>query len=192
VLVVDRYAGYNQAPCARQYCYAHLLREVEDLAKEFPADAEVQRFATPLGEALAQAMQLRGRGLTRPTFGQEAARLRGEIQAMAAAPARHPGVQKIRGIFREQAEQLYHWARHPSIPAENNRAERELRPLVIARKLSFGSRSARGLRTREVLMSILHTLGKRTDDVFTRLVQTLDTLAAHPQRRLYPLLFNSS
>lgn len=192
VLVVDRYAGYNQAPCARQYCYAHLLREVEDLAKEFPADAEVQRFATPFGEALAQAMQLRGRGLTRPAFRQEAARLRREIQTTAAAPARHPGVQKIQGIFREQAERLYHWARHPSIPAENNRAERELRPLVIARKLSFGSQSARGLRTRETLMSVLHTLAKRTDDVFARLGQTLDTLAAHPQRRLHPLLFNSS
>jgi len=76
--------------------------------------------------------------------------------------------------------------------AENNRAKRELRPLVIARKLSFGSQSARGLRTRDVLMSILHTLAKRTDDVFARLVQTLNTLAAHPKRRLYPLLFNSS
>ncbi len=63
---------------------------------------------------------------------------------------------------------------------------------MIARKLSFGSQSERGLRTREVLMSILHTLGKRTDDGFDRLVHTLDTLAAHPQRRLYPLLFNSS
>lgn len=192
VLVVDRYAGYNQAPCARQYCYAHLLREVEDLAKEFPADAEVQRFATQLGAALRQAMKLRGRGLALPAFRQEAAQLRGEIQATAAASARHPGVQKLQGIFREQAERLYHWARHPSIPAENNRAERELRPLVIARKLSFGSQSERGLRTREVLMSILHTLGKRTDDGFDRLVDSLNTLAAHPQRPLYPLLFNSS
>ena len=29
VLVVDRYGGYNRAPCALQYCYAHLLRDVE-------------------------------------------------------------------------------------------------------------------------------------------------------------------
>ena len=38
VLVVDRYSGYNRAPCALQYCYAHLQREVEDLAKECPED----------------------------------------------------------------------------------------------------------------------------------------------------------
>ncbi len=40
ILVVDRYNGYNQVPCAIQYCYAHLLREVQDLGKEFL----VQRF----------------------------------------------------------------------------------------------------------------------------------------------------
>ena len=44
VLVVDRYNGYNQVPCKLQYCYAHVMREVEDLAKEFPDDAEVSLF----------------------------------------------------------------------------------------------------------------------------------------------------
>jgi hypothetical protein len=28
--------GDRRAPCAPQYCYAHLLREVQDLEKEFP------------------------------------------------------------------------------------------------------------------------------------------------------------
>jgi transposase len=32
VLVVDRYSACNRAPCALQYCYAHLMRDVEDLA----------------------------------------------------------------------------------------------------------------------------------------------------------------
>ena len=35
VLVVDQYGGYNRVPCRIQYCYAHLLRKQEDLAKEF-------------------------------------------------------------------------------------------------------------------------------------------------------------
>ncbi|MFH1562116.1 MAG: transposase, partial [Nitrospirota bacterium] len=35
VLVVDRYNGYNKVPCEIQYCYAHLLRNVEDLEKQF-------------------------------------------------------------------------------------------------------------------------------------------------------------
>jgi transposase-like protein len=37
VLVVDRYQAYNKVPCPIQHCYAHLLRDVQDLEKqEFP------------------------------------------------------------------------------------------------------------------------------------------------------------
>jgi hypothetical protein len=39
----------------------------------------------------------------------------------------NPGIQKIQDIFREKAARLYHWAESPTIPADNNRAERELR-----------------------------------------------------------------
>jgi transposase len=52
-LVVDRYSGYNRAPCALQYCYAHLLRDVEDLGKEFPAEPEVGAFTGTLSPLLA-------------------------------------------------------------------------------------------------------------------------------------------
>jgi hypothetical protein len=60
VLVVDRYNGYNRVPCKLQYCYAHLMREVEDLAKEFPDNAEVTAFTTAFIPLLASAMHLRG------------------------------------------------------------------------------------------------------------------------------------
>ena len=191
-LVVDRYAGYNQAPCALQYCYAHLLREVEDLSQEFPAQDEVQRFGQRLAPLLAQAMRVRTQGLSLRQFRKTAAALKAEIQATVKASAQHPGIQKLQNLFRENAARLYHWTRHPSIPAENNRAERELRPLVIARKISFGSQSERGLQTREVLMSVLLTLNKQTADGFEKLTQTLDVLAQAPTRDPYHLLFNSS
>jgi len=32
----DRYNGYNKLPVEIQYCYAHLLRTVKDLEKDFP------------------------------------------------------------------------------------------------------------------------------------------------------------
>jgi len=40
------------------------------------------------------------------------------------------------------------------------RAERELRPTVIARKISFGSQSDAGASTREVLMSLVYAMKK--------------------------------
>lgn len=189
VLVVDRYHGYNRAPCALQYCYAHLLRDGQDLEKEFPDQPEVSRFVGELAPLLSRAMHLRGLGLKRGEFLKQARQTRLEIKAVAHAPAQHPGIQKIQNLFREKAKRLYHWAKDPKIPADNNRSERELRPLVIARKISFGSQSEAGARTREVLMSLLHTLRKRTDNVTEAFQNALDRLAQNPSCNPYKALF---
>ncbi len=191
-LVVDRYNGYNRVPCSIQYCYAHLLREVQDLRKEFPAVAEVSQFVETLAPLLANAMKLRSQELSSACFRQEALELKGRIQTVVQASAQHPGIQKIQTVFRDKAARLYHWARSPAIPADNNRVERELRPLVIARKISFGSQSEQGAQTREILMSVLHTMRKRTRDVFGAFLRALDALAEDEKRDPYKLLFDSS
>lgn len=191
-LVVDRYNGYNQVRCAIQYCYAHLLREVEDLEKDFPGVAEVSRFVGSFAPLLADAMKLRSHELSPAVFRRQARELKTQIQAAVQAPAQHPGVQKIQDLFREKAARLYHWAESPTIPADNNRAERELRPLVIARKISFGSQSEQGAKTREILMSVLHTLRKRTSDLFGAFKRALDALAEDEPRDPYRELFDSS
>ncbi len=192
VLVVDRYNGYNQAPCAIQYCYAHLLREVQDLGKEFPEVNEVSLFVASLAPLLANAMKLRTERLSAAAFRQRAWELKIEIKALVHSPAQHPGIQKIQNIFRKQAARLYHWAKAPTVPADNNLAERELRPLVIARKISFGSQSEQGAQTREILMSVLHTLRRRTDKVFDAFKRCLDAVAENEKRDPYRLLFDSS
>ena len=78
------------------------------------------------------------------------------------------------------------------MPAHNNRAERELRPTVIARKVSFGSQSDVGAKTREVLMSVVHTLAKRVADPQAHFKSVLDQLAADPTRNPVALLFDTS
>lgn len=189
VLVVDRYAAYNAAPCPLQYCYSHLLREVQDLEKEFPEEIEVQLFTSILAPLLAAAMQLRAQGLDSAAFSAQARQLKERIVDWTENVANHPGVQRIQNIFRENPTRLYHWAEDPQIPAENNFAERTLRPLVIARKISFGSQSPKGALTREVLMSVLHTLRKRGGDTTALFAQALDKLAAQDALSPYDALF---
>jgi transposase len=189
VLVVDRYGAYNHSPCAMEYCYAHLLREVEDLEKQFPGNAEVSAFVAAFAPLLAQAMALRSRPLSDRAFRRQAARLKRQILAVVARPAAHPGIWGIQAIFRAHPDRLYHWAADRRVPADNNLAERDLRPLVIARKVSFGSQSAAGARTREILMSVLHTLRKRTANVAATFKAALDRLAANPALDPYSLLF---
>lgn len=190
VLVVDRYNGYNKMPCSIQYCYAHLVRTVNDLEKDFPENTEIKSFVQALSKQLANAISLRTLEITDKQFKRQAAKIKAAIISITNKQARHPAIQKIQDIFREKAERLYHWADDRSIPADNNRAERELRPLVIARKISFGSQSDAGARTREILMTVLHTLGKRTSDVTIAFKCALDELAEQPTIEPYDAIFS--
>lgn len=190
VLVVDRYNGYNKMPCSIQYCYAHLLRTVEDLEKDFPENVEIKSFVEALAPQLANAISLRTLDITDKQFKQQAAKIKNEIINITNSQARHPAIQKIQDIFREKADRLYHWADNRNIPADNNPAERELRPLVIARKISFGSQSDAGAKTREILMTVLHTLKKRTPDVTIAFKSALDRLAEKGDIDPYKTIFS--
>jgi hypothetical protein len=165
------------------------LRDVQDLEKEFPDPSEVAAFVETLAPLLASAMGLRGLGLSRRAFLRQAAALQRRILAVVRRPARHPAIQSLQDVFRRHADRMYHWARDPAVPAENNLAERELRPLVVARKVSFGSQSDRGAATRETLMTVLYTLRKRTPDPAAAFLAFLNRLADHPDADPHRLLF---
>ncbi|MFQ6092073.1 MAG: transposase [bacterium] len=124
-----------------QYCYEHLSREVEDLEKEFPNSEEVKTFVSTLVPLLSQAMNLRTQDLSDKEFYRQASRVKSQILVVVNSPTKHPGIQHIQDIFREHTDRMYHWAANRRVPAENNLAERDLRPTVIARKVSFGSAS---------------------------------------------------
>ena len=190
VLGVDRYGGYNKAPCDIQYCYAHLLRDTEDLEKEFPDSNEVAGFVSCLAPLLANAMRLRAQPVSDRSFYRQARKLKQQIQKLARSPARHAGIQKIQDIFKDHSHRMYHWAKDRRVPADNNRAERELRPTVIARKVSFGSQSDNGAQTRSILMSVLHTARKRLKDTSLEewLLWTLEEYTKNPDVNLARLL----
>lgn len=189
-LVVDRYAGYNKLPCRIQYCYAHLLREIQDLEKEFPGEAEIASFVAVATPQLALAMGLRGRPISDDAFYRRAAALREEIKATMAQPARHLAIRRIQDIFLENEGRLYHWADNRAVPADNNLAERDLRPTVIARKVSFGSITDAGAKTRSILTTGAATIKKRGGEVAARIKEALDLLARNPKADFFDVLFS--
>jgi transposase len=191
VLVVDRYAGYNKAPCALQYCYSHIKREVEDTEKEFSESEEVKTFASVMLPLLTDAMRLRNQPIPDEEFYERASEVKSQITAAVQAPARHLGIRHIQDIFHDNAHRMYHWADDRKVPAENNLAERDLRPTMIARKTSFGSVSDAGAQTRSILMSVLHTLRKRKVDVSARFKEVLDQLSQDRHADPFSLLFRS-
>lgn len=53
--------------------------------------------------------------------------------------------------------ELFTFAAGPRVPADNNAAERSLRPRVVSRKTSGGTRPEQGSETRRVLASLFGT-----------------------------------
>src|SRR5260221_3296154 len=86
-------------------------------------------------------------------------RLLGELQALGAQFVEQRGHP-----CRALAWRLWHFqdelltcVRHPEVPPDNNAAERAIRPLVIARKISGGTRPPRGSPTRMRLANLFGT-----------------------------------
>ena len=67
----------------------------------------------------------------------------------------------------------------PEVPMDNNLAERTLRPAVIARKLSYGSKSESAAQLTSCLLSVVETLRLNRIKVYDWLLDYLAACAAN-------------
>lgn len=189
-LVVDRYGGYNKIKCKIQYCYSHLLRRVEEYGEKYPNKEEVRNFVNALAPLLSEAIKLRTLDISDKTYYRRAKKIKNKILEIINHPAKDFGIQNIQMTFKEKKDRLYHWVENRNVPADNNYTERELRPTIIARKVSFGSQSEKGAKTRSTLMTILHTARKRLKKktVEEWLKEVLDKISIDPTIDPYSLI----
>lgn len=152
--------------------------------------AECLAFAHALVPWLCAAMSLRAACAgDNVTYLVRAAFVRRRIEEIVCAPARHPSVQDIQNIIRENETRLWHWTEDPRVPAENNASERAMRSLAIVRKVSHGSQSVKGRETRSILMSVLHTLNACYTDPAGRLAEALNRYAEDRNTNMFARIF---
>jgi transposase len=159
VRCTDFYAAYNGVLGRKQRCWAHLLRDLHALKEAHPQAPDVHEWATAV-----RALYDHGQDCTRqdlhPAQRERAYRqLERRARALAccyADTAGHP-CQTLALRLRRHRGELFEFVRVPDLAATNNEAERRLRPLVIARKISGGSRSPQGTQTRLDLASLFQT-----------------------------------
>jgi transposase len=190
VLVVDRYPGYNRVPCSIQYCYAHLLRDIKKLQDEFENQAEVREYTTGMANLLSFAMHLKASPISDKDYYRQAQLIQTQMEGWTAKPFQHIGIRAMQKIFSEKSQRLYHWVTDRRIPCENNYAERQIRKAVLSRKVSFGSQSANGAKTRGTIMSYLMTAAIRLDatQFIPWLKNCLDQMVINPTADPYSLL----
>jgi hypothetical protein len=76
---------------------------------------------------------------------------------LLSSPIEHQDTQRLRNRIIRHNQELFIFLDDPSIEPTNNRAERQLRPMVIMRKLTFGNRSDSGASNQAAIMSIIET-----------------------------------
>ena len=194
VLVTDCYGGYNDTPGGRhQRCWVHLLRDLHMLAETHPAHLETQVWVAAVQDVwrrmrtawhAAQSAHTAAPAATAPPAAagflaplsladhlQAETRLLGE---QFVQDKTHPCHALAWRLWHFQHE-LLTGLRDPRVPLDNNAAERAIRPLVVARKISGGTHSAQGSQTAMRLYSLAATWqaqGHSPLDEFRRLLQT--------------------
>lgn len=157
VLGSDFYAAYNNTPGGRhQRCWAHLLRDLHALKADHPASLEVVVWAKAVKEVYLLASAWLAEGVERQRACRELVLLIRALGEQFAQAKGHPCQALAKRLLRHQDE-LFVFVLVPGVSADNNLAERSLRPLVIARKISGGSRSPTGSQTCMTLTSLFQT-----------------------------------
>ena len=188
-LVTDRYSGYSPLNVRHQYCYVHLMRDMKKMAENDPASAEVRAFTDAMLCELKAAVALQGRKeLDNAEYFREALAIQARIMDICHRDAIDGAVRGMQDFFREKRECLFQWVGDRTIPCHNNDAERGLRPVVVARKISMGCQGEKGMFTREVLSTVVQTAKARGKDVRDFLVAAMRRMMEAPKESLYPLL----
>ena len=168
-LVTDFYAAYNDFPGEHQRCWVHLLRDVHGLKEEHKDNEEVLGWAARLRglyDTAQDALVGTGRwGRWPPTEEQREVLYIESVQATAELAGRyanakehsaHPCHTLCKRLLLH-LDSLFQFVLQPGLSADNNLAERSIRPVVVMRKVSGGSQSERGSRTRMTLASLFGT-----------------------------------
>ena len=159
VLMADGYSAYR-AWLNRLRCWAHLLRKARGLKES--TDGRGCRC----GRRDAGHPHQAGRGgpvrPRKPAAGALTDLNAGDIRRLRELCERHrdDGHKKLRelaGEFLNDWEVILRQVAEPNLPLTNNPAESALRPMVIARDISHGTRCASGSRAYALLASVIET-----------------------------------
>lgn len=167
--ITDDYNAYKYAFARRKHalCWAHPDRKLRDLknSRAF-SKAKMERCEEMSGKF--SALYARVRAVAAAPFDVKkrsriATVLTKEFEMIVVPDSRDP--EKLASIKRRLAEQkkcYFVCLKKPGIPPDNNRAERELRHLVIKRKKSFGCKTSKGADALSVLYTVVMSLWRRS------------------------------
>lgn len=166
VRVSDDYGAYRALPGQQQLCWVHLYRTIRDL-KDNTSLPPGQRPAVEqwYGDFSAIYTELRANlasAFDATRRQAQAASLWQRLQVLLPTSAGEPvKLARLKAQLSRAGPAKLFTCLLVDTPCDNNRAERELRQLVLKRRRSFGSKTLRGAKALATILSICTTTWRR-------------------------------
>jgi len=175
VLICDRFSSYDSHfldGVKQQKCLAHLIRNADEVAageQGRPGRGELygQRVAQVFRDGIRLHRNVTMSVYTWEEYAQQGEGLTLRLDALLnRAPLKSKANERLRlGILKQDVlDRLWRFLKDPDIPPTNNAAERSLRTVVMARKVSQCSKNAVGAQTYMHIKSTVETARLRGQD----------------------------
>lgn|SRR5208282_7063 len=172
-LVSDFYSVYDQFDASQQKCLTHLLRELRDRIAQRPelADHAFFRRCKRLVQDMLKLKKRRGK-LKAADYWRRVARVEKRLGELAQGSWNDADADRLAARLRKYQTKLTTFLHKKAVDGTNNAAERAIRPAVVMRKITGGSRSPEGARAWAILASVMRTAQQQGREV----LETIKTL----------------
>ena len=175
VLITDCLSIYDDVNPLQQKCYSHHFKAIAEALKKIPTGFSNYLAEVKLMLKTAMTLKTLQTEIKRSDFAAKIRHLENWSANLLSVVNRTEQLQAeeetVRQRLFKQRDHLFEFLKHREVEATNNQAERQLRPAVIARKLSCGNRTDKGAQTWEVLASLAVTSAQRNNS-FKDLIKT--------------------
>lgn len=172
-LVSDFYSVYDQFDGPQQKCLVHLLRELRDTVAKYPELVD-HIFFKRCKKLVQDMLRLKKRWdeIDRADYQRLVKRIEQRLAELAGKSWNDPQADRLSKRLKKHQANLTTFLHHKKVDGTNNAAERAIRPAVVMRKITGGSRSSSGAKAWAILASVMRTAEQQGRDVF----ETIKTL----------------
>lgn len=164
VVVSDFYGGYNVHLGMHQRCWVHLLRDLHELKEKHAKDRGLRKWAAAVKAIYERAKRYRGPRGKKSEVEEREERVKQQRefeQELLKVCRPYLKKKRVQSRISERLErflpEMFVFVADPRVPSDNNAAERSVREIVVSRKISGGSRSAKGSEARSILATLFGT-----------------------------------
>jgi hypothetical protein len=161
-VICDFYAAYN---CLKntQRCLIHLLRDLKKEREVLRGSKLLEQFDAKIKQFIETGLQVQAMD-DGPQKTNEVRQLEKRLDRLTTMPVTKGKATTLQKRINKYRDDLIRFVTHPDVEFHNNRAERQLRPMVIGRKVCFGSNTHHGALRYCIIHSVVETCKLQNKD----------------------------